>query len=89
MVVSSYGTILAAPDYPKEVFNNLKVLEGLGMYGKYGFFESIDFTPERLETGKRSSVVETYMAHHQALILLSINNLINNNVLQNRFMRKP
>ena len=29
------------------------------------------------------------MAHHQALILLSINNLINDNVLQNRFMRNP
>lgn len=89
MVVSSYGTILAVTYYPREVFDNLKVLEGLGMYGKYGFFESIDFTPERLEAGKRSSVVETYMAHHQALILLSINNLINNNVLQKRFMENP
>lgn len=29
------------------------------------------------------------MAHHQALILLSINNLINNNILQKRFMENP
>ena len=29
------------------------------------------------------------MAHHQALILLSINNLINNNILQKRFMKNP
>lgn len=29
------------------------------------------------------------MAHHQALILLSINNLINDNILQKRFMRSP
>lgn len=29
------------------------------------------------------------MAHHQALILLSINNLINNNILQKRFMDNP
>lgn len=29
------------------------------------------------------------MAHHQALILLSINNLINDNILQNRFMSNP
>ena len=29
------------------------------------------------------------MAHHQALILLSINNLINDNILQKRFMRNP
>lgn len=29
------------------------------------------------------------MAHHQALILLSINNLINKNILQKRFMKNP
>ena len=29
------------------------------------------------------------MAHHQGLILLSINNLFNNNILQKRFMENP
>ena len=29
------------------------------------------------------------MAHHQALILLSINNLVNKNIFPNRFMRNP
>ena len=29
------------------------------------------------------------MAHHQALILLSIDNLINDNILQKRFMKNP
>ena len=29
------------------------------------------------------------MAHHQALILLSINNLLNDNILQNRFISNP
>ena len=29
------------------------------------------------------------MAHHQALILLSINNLVNDNILQKRFMENP
>jgi len=29
------------------------------------------------------------MAHHQALILLSINNLINDNIIQKRFMDNP
>lgn len=89
MVVSSYGTILAITDYPKEVVQNLKELEKLGMNGKYGFYESIDFTPSRLKVGKESAVVKTYMAHHQALILLSINNLINDGILQKRFMQNP
>ncbi len=89
MVVSSYGTILAITDYPKEVVNNLKLLESQGMYGKYGFYESIDYTPSRVPINKKSMVVQTYMAHHQALILLSINNLINDNILQKRFMENP
>ena len=89
MVVAPYGSVLAITDFPKEVYQNLKNLENYEMYGKYGFYESIDFTPERLEKGSKASVVKTYMAHHQSLILLSINNLFNDNILQKRFIRNP
>ena len=89
MVISSYGGILAINDVPKEVIENLKRLEKQGMNGQYGFYESIDYTPQRGEKGKTSSVVKTYMAHHQGLILLSINNLFNNNILVKRFMENP
>ena len=89
LVVSSYGGVLAITDSPKEEIENLKRLEKEGMYDKFGFYESIDFTPERVEKGKISSVVRTYMAHHQGLILLSINNLFNNQILQKRFMKNP
>ncbi len=89
MVVASYGSILAITDKPKEVVENLKKLEKEGMYDKYGFYESIDYTPERLSKGKKSEPVKTYMAHHQALILLSINNLFNEKIFQERFMKNP
>ena len=89
MVVSSYGSMLAITDIPKEVVKNLKVLEQYGMYSKYGFYESLDFTPERVRKGKKAEVVKTYMAHHQGLILLSINNLINQLILQKRFTKNP
>jgi len=82
LVVSSYGGILAISDTPEDEIDNLKILEKEGMYDKFGFYESIDYTPERVEKGKTSSVVKTYMAHHQGLILLSINNLFNNQILQ-------
>ena len=29
------------------------------------------------------------MAHHQGLILLSLNNFFNNNIIQKRFMKNP
>ena len=89
MVVSSYGSILAITEEPKAVVENLKILEKQGMYDKYGFYEAIDYTPNRVEKGKKYETVKTYMAHHQALILLAINNLFNNNILQKRFMQNP
>ena len=89
MVVSSYGSILAITEKPREVVKNLKVLESQDMYNKYGFYESIDYTLSRIENGKIGIPVKTYMAHHQGLILLSINNLFNDNILQKRFIQNP
>lgn len=89
MVVASYGGILAICDVPKEEIKNLKWLEKEGMYDKFGFYEAIDYTPERVEKGKNAAVVKTYMAHHQGLILLSINNLFHDSILQKRFMKNP
>ena len=88
-VVSSYGSILAINDAPIQVVKNLQLLENYKMKGKYGFYESIDFTPERVPKNQKASVVKTYMAHHQGLIMLSINNLFNDNILQKRFMQNP
>ena len=88
-VVSSYGSVLAINEKSKEVVKNLKLMEQYGAKDKYGFYESIDFTPQRVEKNERASIVKTYMAHHQGLILLSINNLFNNNILQKRFMKNP
>ena len=89
IVISSYASVLAITDMPKEVVKNLKELEKLGMYNKYGFYESIDFSYQRLKKDDNSNQVKTYMAHHEALILLSINNLLNDNIFQKRFIQNP
>ena len=89
IVIASYASILAINDKPKEVVENIKLLEKYGMNGKYGLYESLDFSPQRLRANEEANVVKTYMSHHQALILLSINNLINNNIFQKRFMKNP
>ena len=89
IVVSGYGSVMAITEEPLEVLKNINKLKKYNMYGKYGLYEAIDFTPERLGKDERYEIVKTYMAHHQGLILLSINNLINNNILQNRFHKNP
>lgn len=87
--ITPYASILAINENTKAVIENLKLLEKHDMYDKYGFYEALDFTKDRLAYGQKSAVVKTYMAHHQGLILLSINNLLNNKALQTRFMKNP
>ena len=88
-VVASYASALALMEEPKSALQNLKRLAQENMYQKYGFYESIDYTPSRLRRGEKSEVIKTYMAHHQALILLSINNLFHDNILQRRMNENP
>ena len=52
MVVSSYGSMLALPDVPNEVMENLKLLEQDNVLGKYGLYEAIDYTPIRQKNGE-------------------------------------
>ena len=88
-IITPYASCLALSEVPEQVIENLKEIQKQGMEGKYGLYEALDYTPERLNPNSKKAPVRTYMAHHQALILLSINNLVNNNVLQKRFMHNP
>lgn len=88
VVVSPYSSILALQKNPSEVLKNIFELKKLGAYDKYGFYDAIDFTPQRVSKAGHE-VVKTYMVHHEALILLSINNYMNDNVLQKRFSENP
>lgn len=87
-VVSPYSTFLSLEDETELAIKNLKLLEQEGATGKYGYYEAVDYTPSRVK-GNGKAVVKTYMAHHQGLILLSINNLLNNNILKTRFNNNP
>jgi len=48
LVIAPYASFLAAPLAPAEVIDNLDRLAHAGLEGKYGFYEAIDYTPERL-----------------------------------------
>ena len=89
MVVSSYGTVLAICDYPRETLENIERMEKEGVFGKYGMYEAIDYTKSRLKENEKKEVVKTFMAHHQALILISINNFFHKNIIQQRFSKNP
>ncbi len=89
LVISPYASMLALPIEPNAVLANIKDLVASGLLGRYGFYESIDFTTERLVAGKESAVIFSYMAHHQGMILLSIVNFLNSNCMVRRFQSEP
>ncbi len=89
MVVSPYSSLLMIDFAPQEVYANIKRLKKIGAYSSYGFYESIDFTKQHIDNNTKYEVVKTYMAHHQGMILSSINNYINNGVIKERFHSNP
>ena len=78
IVISPYSSILALTKFPKDVINNMKMLQKLGLLDKYGFYESYDTYDK--------TPVYAYFAHHQGMILGSITNYLKNNAIQNYFM---
>ena len=89
LVVSPYSTMLAALIDPKAALANLKRLVKLGAYGRFGFYESIDYTAERIPSKQKFVILHSYMAHHQGMSLLAMNNVLNENVMQDRFHAEP
>lgn len=89
LVVSPYSSLLMLEYSPHKVYNNINRLKKIGMYSSYGFYEAIDYTKEHLDESKQSEIAKTYMAHHQGMILTSINNYINGGVIKRRFHRNP
>ena len=60
------------------------------MAGRYGFYEAIDFTPERTPEGAPPGVVlPTYMAHHQGMSLVALDNALHDAPMQRRFHADP
>jgi cyclic beta-1,2-glucan synthetase len=89
LVVAPYASILALPFTPQAVMQNLERLESLKMWGLYGLYESVDFTPERLKTGESHAVIRSYMVHHQGMILLSLSNYLFAKRMIRRFHADP
>jgi cyclic beta-1,2-glucan synthetase len=85
LVVAPYATALALPFAPQESVRNLRRLIRLGLRGPYGFYESIDYTPQRQPAGGGGVVVYTYMVHHQGMALVAFDNALHDLVMQRRF----
>lgn len=89
LVVSPYSTALAAMVEPRAALDNMRRLIREGALTGYGFYEAIDYTKERLQPNQEKALIKAFMAHHQGMILIALDNLLNANVMQQRFHSEP
>jgi hypothetical protein len=85
LVVTPYATVLALEYAKNEGFANLRKLKDLGMYGDYGFYEAIDYNSPDAEEMTPYCIVRSFMAHHQGMNLVAINNYLNHGIMRERF----
>ena len=93
LVVTPYASLLGLSLHPQAVLKNMTRLEELNVLGCFGFFEAIDFTktrpPEKhrddMPAGRAHAIVQSYLAHHQGMILMAAGNYLLDDVMVARF----
>lgn len=88
-VIAPYASLLASQYQPAAAVANLKRLEKLGALGRYGFHDSVDFTPSRVREGETCAVVKNYYAHHHGMAIIAVNNVIFEGRMRERFHSDP
>ncbi|HVZ20712.1 MAG TPA: glucoamylase family protein [Vicinamibacterales bacterium] len=95
LVIAPYATALASLITPTLAAENLKRLSSLGVEGRFGYYEALDYNPRRRdvdtapETIARPAVVQAYFAHHQGMSLVALANVICGDVFVSRFHGDP
>lgn len=89
LVVAPYASMLALMVSPVKACNNLERLAAEKFVGKYGFYEAIDYTTSRMPRGKSRTIIQSFMAHHQGMSLLSMAHLILDRPMQKRLESDP
>ncbi|MFT8315411.1 MAG: glucoamylase family protein [Clostridium sp.] len=89
LVISPYSTVLAMQQDVNSSLSNIKRIMAEGLEGKYGFYEAVDYTENRLPKNTKKAIIKCFMVHHQGMSLMALDNILNNFVLQNRFHDIP
>ncbi|MDZ4191513.1 MAG: glucoamylase family protein [Pseudomonas sp.] len=89
IVIAPYASALALLVAPAEACRNMQALAGMGMAGRYGLYEALDFTSARLPLGRSSAVIQSFMAHHQGMSFLALAAVLLERPMHRRFEADP
>ncbi len=80
-VITPHVTFLALDAIPKDAIKNIRKLLTFPIYGEYGFYDSITFPSQRVNT--------QYLALDQGMIFVPIVNYLKKGVIQDYFHKDP
>ena len=91
LVIAPYASMLALMLDTASATANLRSMAAKGWCARHGFFESIDYSHvgDYSHPGAAPEVVRCFMAHHQGMALLAIDNALLGNRMQERFHHDP
>lgn len=89
LVIAPYATFMALQVAPLAGLKNIRQMAELGFSGRFGLFEAIDYTRERIPLKKEYEIIKSYMAHHQGMSFLALGNVLGEGRMQKRFHRDP
>jgi cyclic beta-1,2-glucan synthetase len=91
LVIAPYATALASLVTPAFAAENFTRLAALGVEGRFGFYEALDYNPRGRdvdappETVARPTVVRAHFAHHQGMSLVALANVLCSDIFVSRF----
>jgi len=88
-VIAPYASVMAATVDAHAALENMERLEKEGAASPFGFYEALDYTPERIGEGRKVQVVQSAMVHHQGMMLCALTNVLEQAALQKWFMNDP
>jgi cyclic beta-1,2-glucan synthetase len=88
-VISPYSSLLSSMVLPNESIQNIKDLIGYKFLTEYGFYEAIDYTENRLPPNQSYAIIKNFMAHHQGMSLIALDNILHSNIVRERFHNDP
>lgn len=89
LVLAPYASAMAVMVEPVEATANLQAMVKEGFVGRYGLYEAVDFTADRVPKGQTYAIVRQFMAHHTGMALLSMERVLLGEPMQRRFLADP
>jgi len=88
-VIAPYASLMAVRYQPRSVIRNARRLADLGLLGRYGFYEAVDFTRSRMMVGQEYGIVRSFMSHHQGMILMALVDFLKDGLFVRRMHSDP